>query len=680
MRNRILTIFTVFVLVISMTAPLALGNPRAVKWDPQPELTINPIRPQVDANDEDLLRLEHSLNVPVDINVPAGGDLQAAINTAQAGDAIIVQAGSSYVGAFTLPVKSGDGVITIKSSRAAELPANARVTPAQSALLAKIQSNVPAEPVIKTDAGAHGYKFVGVEISTTSTSVVVYDLVRFGDGKAAQNTLASVPRSLSIDRSWIHGFSDQDVQRGVSMQCADCEVVNSYLSDIHIEGIEAQGIASWNGPGPLRVINNEIQASTQGILIGGADPASEPFTPSNIAILRNHLFKPLSWKVGDPSYAGKHWTVKNILEFKNAKNVIVDGNVFENVWTDGQTGIPILFTVRNQECSAPFSTVQNITFTNNTVKGAEGGLNFLGKDNEAELSYGKCKDATKAGSVRGSDVTVRNNLFYDIKGPFVTLNGFNNVGIFNNTHPDQKGNLMTLYGEQSPGLKYKNNLTNDHEYGIFGDGGTSGTAAFAKYAPDAEVTGNYIGTPYAQSAYPTGNHYISTAIALPADFRSPFTDGGADIDALNAAQNGSGVSLPTPSPTPSMSPSPTATPTPVVTPSPTATPTPAPTATPTPVPTPSPTPTPSVCTMTVSSPTLSQWSSGKLVVNLSGIISPATVSATQTSGQVMVDWPTSRTITGSSAIIEFGLQAKKKSSSVTVNGPCGSKTVMVTVQ
>ena len=77
---------------------------------------------------------------------------------------------------------------------------------------------------------------------------------------------------------------------------------------------------------------------------------------------------------------------------------------------------------------------------------------------------------------------------------------------------------------------------------------------------------------------------------------------------------------------------------------------------------------------------LSQWSAGKLVVNISGFNSPSTITATQTSGQVMVDWPTSRSISGTSVIVEFGLEAKKKSSSVVVSGPCGSKTVMVNVQ
>lgn len=115
------------------------------------------------------------------------------------------------------------------------------------------------------------------------------------------------------------------------------------------------------------------------------------------------------------------------------------------------------------------------------------------------------------------------------------------------------------------------------------------------------------------------------------------------------------------------------------TPSPTPTPVPSPTPLPTPTPTPSPTPSPVECVMTVSSPVIPAWSSGKLVVTFTSLTQAGSVSVTSTSGQVTVS-PAKQPISPTSTIAEFLLQAKKKSSSVTVSGPCGSKTVMVTVQ
>lgn len=118
---------------------------------------------------------------------------------------------------------------------------------------------------------------------------------------------------------------------------------------------------------------------------------------------------------------------------------------------------------------------------------------------------------------------------------------------------------------------------------------------------------------------------------------------------------------------------------PAVIPSPTPLPSPSATPTPTPVPTPSPTPT---CTMTISSPTLAAWSTGTLLVYLSNVSAGSfTVSVTSTSGQVIVVPPASQSFGGvTSAIAQFKLQSKKKSSNIIVTGPCGAKTVMIDVQ
>jgi len=102
-------------------------------------------------------------------------------------------------------------------------------------------------------------------------------------------------------------------------------------------------------------------------MFGGALPAIPNLVPSNIEIRRNYFFKPLSWKVGHPSYAGIHWGVKNLLEFKNARGVVVDGNVFENSWTDAQIGYAVLFTVRSEQGTAPWAARDRRSTTGPTI-------------------------------------------------------------------------------------------------------------------------------------------------------------------------------------------------------------------------------------------------------------------------------------------------------------------------
>ena len=455
------------------------------------------------------------------------GDLQRALNQARPGDTIVLQAGAVYTGPFTLPVKSGSEFITIQSSRISELPDGVRVSPSKSALFAKLQSAEKSAPIVKTEPRAHHYKFVGIEFSTANEKVVVHDLVRLGD--AAQTTLEDVPHHLIIDRSYIHGFPTQDVQRGISLNSADTDITNSYISDIHGKGYEAQGICGWSGPGRYKIINNYVEGSTQNVMFGGSDPRIPNLVPSDIEVRENYFFKPLTWKVGHPSYGGHHWAVKNIFELKNARRVIIDRNVFENNWVDAQAGSAILFTVRNQEGTAPWSIVEDVTFTNNIVKNSPSALNLLGTDDVRP-------------SQRSKKVLISNNLFTNISGTFLTMSGYPNVTISNNTHI-QSGNIMTLHGQPSPGFVYENNVTvrDSNGYGVKGDASGEGRVALEQFTPAYSFRNNLIAGANA-SLYPGNNFYPGSLSDVgfmnveSGDFRlnprSKYKQLGADFELL----------------------------------------------------------------------------------------------------------------------------------------------------
>src|SRR5689334_6575247 len=424
------------------------------------------------------------------LTVPAGGNFQSALNAAQPGDTIVLDAGAVYAGDFVLPNKSGTSYITIQSSRVGELPEGVRVGPAQSALFARLQSGSSAGQVIRTAAGAHHYRFVGVEISTQTTALT-YDLVRFGE---STQTAAEVPHDIVIDRSWIHGLDTQDVQRGISLNGAEITISNSYINEIHGRGYDTQAICGWNGPGPFHIVNNYLEAAGENILFGGADPSITGLIPTKIEIRGNFLFKPLRWNAKDPSYGGIHWSIKNLLEIKMGRDVTIDGNWLENCWGDAQIGYAVLFTVRNQDGKAPWATIENVTFTNNVVKNSEQGFQLLGKDSPNI-------------SQRANGVKITNNLFIGISNRFLTMTEYPNVTLSHNTH-FQGGNIMSLYGEPSPGFVYTDNITNraGNGYGIFGDSVGEGNAALARYAPGADIRRNVIIGANA-SVYPPNNAF-----------------------------------------------------------------------------------------------------------------------------------------------------------------------------
>jgi hypothetical protein len=166
-----------------------------------------------------------------------------------------------------------------------------------------------------------------------------------------------LPHDLILDRLYVHGSPSVTLRRGVTLNSAAAAVIDSYISDCHEDGSDSQAIGGWNGAGPFKIVNNYLEGAGENFMLGGTDPSIQNLVPSDIEFRRNHCFKPLTWRIGDPSYAGRPWSVKNLFELKNAQRVLIDGNVFENNWTMAQNGFAILFTVRNQDGAAPWSVV-----------------------------------------------------------------------------------------------------------------------------------------------------------------------------------------------------------------------------------------------------------------------------------------------------------------------------------
>ena len=424
-----------------------------------------------------------------------------------------------------------------------------------------IQSGVNTnEHAIATSSGAHHYRFVGIEIRPFPGTYIT-NLVQIGN----QETDASqLPHNITFDRCYVHGDAVVDSRRGIAMDGNSIAVIDSHVSNFREAGADNQALWAHNGQGPYKIVNNYLSGAGENLMFGGADPAIPNAVPSDIEIRFNHFFKPLTW-------IGQGYQVKNLLEFKNASRVLVEGNTFENNWASAQDGHSILLTPRNQNGGCNWCRVQDITIRFNRMINLAQGINISGSDNAFP-------------SLRTERILLRNNVmeitsikdpaFFtdDVNGrPIQILSGPLDVTIDHNT-AFTSGSSMVFSGgfPKTDGLVFTNNLMDSGQYGFLGTGTGGGNGTLNAY-----YTGNYVFTNNAiissndvfnsQAQYPSGNFFSLGAGGVgfvdlaggdysllgTSPYKNAGTDGkdiGADIGTLAdvLGSNISGAALPPP--------------------------------------------------------------------------------------------------------------------------------------
>jgi len=239
-----------------------------------------------------------------------------------------------------------------------------------------------------------------------------------------------------------------------------------------------------------------------------------------------------------PTTSGTVWTVKNLFELKNARNVIVEANILENHWAQAQSGYAVVLTPRNSGGKCTWCVVEHVRFEYNILRRSKAGINLLGYDDPSRPTR------------QSQNLIIRNNLFHDLEdGTFFMIGGGpRDVILDHNTVSHRGSSLVYVYGGTSTdptevyGMRITNNAARHNAYGINGAFFSYGTAVINAFYPDGIVTRNYLAGGSA-SRYPAGNltsgvfesEFVNAAegnFSLRSDsqLRGAATDGG-DIGA-----------------------------------------------------------------------------------------------------------------------------------------------------
>jgi hypothetical protein len=274
-----------------------------------------------------------------------------------------------------------------------------------------MDSSMVVASVLATDAGAHHYAIYDGEMAATdATKGLSSPLVLLGPTVPA-NDYADNPSHLGVDRMYVHGCAgtvpttvpiwpepipcgtqDFGVKMGVRMQCAYCWVMNSFFDQMQLPGLESHVVGTFNGQGPLKIVNNHLRGGATSLHLGNRVPEIPGLIPSDIEVRLNTIDLDPNWHSLSNRCDGGHtkWGLKERLDFESAQRMVFEGNELFQSWCDGDQGA--LVHMGPAACASPHCTggnqnlLNDIYFANNLLAHGYHGLTLIGRGGKNGLS------------------------------------------------------------------------------------------------------------------------------------------------------------------------------------------------------------------------------------------------------------------------------------------------------
>jgi hypothetical protein len=272
-----------------------------------------------------------------------------------------------------------------------------------------------------------------------------------------------------------------------------------------------------------------------------------------------------------PTTGGSEWLQKNLFELKNIKNALIEGNVLEYSWLDGQDGIAFVLTPANTGNGNDSTTFEDVIIRNNIIRHAPGVFQIMARGGTTG---------------RMENLTVENNLAYDISTAWgnsirtvlITTtvstdsahagheHGPLNTIFRHNTFDHVSGNSMLWFDlykssvyRQAENITWSDNIASKLGYGLYGAASCSqGNDCWMDHTKGTRIWQNSIVTDATCSTYPggctetlaptratmqtnyvnwSGGNFRLAASSIYNNAASDGTDIGANIDQIEAFTN-----------------------------------------------------------------------------------------------------------------------------------------------
>lgn len=259
--------------------------------------------------------------------------------------------------------------------------------------------------------------------NVSNTSGIWMPLLGCGEGSITST--AQLPSHVGFAYNYVHGWVPSDpgapsngtkLGTAIEANCVQCWFLYNYAEKVVQEGGESHVAHLINTPGPQKWVGNFFEGGAISWFTGGGSclgancsPTSIPgVVPGDLEVRRNRFTRDITWtaltgKLCQPN-CPNHWGIKNTLEIKVGQRILLDGNIIENSWVDGQSGFALLNNIR--DCSGgtvcdilvngqPAQITSDLTFSNSIVRNAAQGIQIDGRSGIASNGGGVSQGARR---------------------------------------------------------------------------------------------------------------------------------------------------------------------------------------------------------------------------------------------------------------------------------------------
>jgi hypothetical protein len=283
-------------------------------------------------------------------NVTTGAEFSTALTNATYGDEIVIAAGTTITGEFTIPNKSwSSGWITVRVANASSnLPSGTRIVAGDATDMATIRATSGGGKPLTFAASASHWRFIGLIITNESGVTNQSALIDLTPSGGSWSSVATAVNNIAFDRCWIKGQTAAGEQRhGIALGGENIAVVDCRFTGLKENGGESHDIWGGNYLRRLHVHNCYLSADGINLFFGGATPTQmsgsySGTAPQDIIVSRCEFTKDLARYPSSGTY-------KNLFETKNSQYGLIWGCVLHGFRSGDEQDMVLNFNTANQD-------------------------------------------------------------------------------------------------------------------------------------------------------------------------------------------------------------------------------------------------------------------------------------------------------------------------------------------